>query len=129
MLEDDPGLLHEVMQDILKQDPELIAQLEQELKDDPAMYAELFGESGEVGFEGLADRPDILAELISIMLKDDPHYDNDGLGMEDLFDGEDMMGFAEDMDLEDIIALIREDEDGEYPYEQDEEVAMGKDEL
>ena len=71
MLEDDPALLAEVITDVLESNPTLLQDLEEELKrEDPEHYQGMIEELAEG--ESLIDRPELVADLISLMLAENP---------------------------------------------------------
>lgn len=71
MLEDDPALLAEVVKDVLESNPALLRDLEEELKrEDPEHYKGMIEELAEG--ESLIDRPKLVADLISLILAENP---------------------------------------------------------
>ena len=101
MLEDDPALLAEVISDVLESNPALLQDLEEELKrEDPEHYQGMIEELAEG--ESLIDRPELVADLIALMLAENP-----------------------DMALIDEI----DDHIGDNPDDSEEAARIGKDEL
>ena len=71
MLEEDPALLAEVVKEVLESNPTLLEDLEEELKrEDPEQYRAMIEELSEG--ESLIDRPELVADLISLMLAENP---------------------------------------------------------
>ena len=71
MLEDDPALLAEIISDVLESNPALLQDLEEELKrEDPEHYQGMIEELAEG--ESLIDRPELVADLIALLLAENP---------------------------------------------------------
>ena len=101
MLEDDPALLAEVISDVLESNPALLQDLEDELKrEDPDHYQGMIEELAEG--ESLIDRPELVADLIALMLAENPD-----------------MALIDDID----------DHIGDNPDDSEEAARIGKDEL
>jgi hypothetical protein len=118
MMGQDPGMLSEIMSELLMNDPNLLAQIEQQIKEeDPELYQQLIDELNEDKggdlLSSLKDRPDLVAEVLTQMIMDDPSiledFDVDtaeeglGRGINAYFDlGEDE---PDDEDAEDLEAI------------------------
>lgn len=73
LLDKDDSMLAEVIADVLGQNAELTKQLEDEIKNDnPELHKVLLEELGEG--ETLSSRLDILADVVTVMLKDDDTF-------------------------------------------------------
>jgi hypothetical protein len=125
LLEEDPEMLTEIMAELLTNDGNLLAQIEKQIKEeDPELYQELLDEMNEDEGDGkandgmlksLKDRPDLVAEVLSQMIMNDPSmledFDMEGddfemaEGMDAYFDlNEDE---PDDEDAEDLEAIKR----------------------
>ena len=103
MLEDDPALLAEVISDVLESNPALLQDLEEELKrEDPEHYQGMIEELAEG--ESLIDRPELVADLIALMLAENPD-----MALIDAIDGH-MSGDGENSDDSEEAARIGKEE-------------------
>ena len=105
MLAEDPGLLAEVVKDVLDRNPTLSAELEAELKEkEPALFQDMMKVLAQD--ETLADQPELLADLVSLMLAE-----TDSLNVGRVLDSLD----------EDIVAHIQRKSEVGSDAESDEE--------